>query len=119
MVANDRRRFQRPALQWSLLGAAGVESVWLWRRLLKQGRYQDRTAMWVDTTFAAVGLMVCRAGLGDGEGALWMKNLAIGAAQGTSGPDDAIDRIAAIGTLGAAAIWCGARRAVGTHGSPG
>ena len=53
--------------------------------------------------------MVCRAGLGDGEGALWMKNLAIGAAQGTSGPDDAIDRIAAIGTLGAAAIWCGAR----------
>ncbi len=109
MVANDRRRFRRPALQWTLLAAATVESTWLAARLLRRGRYQDRLAMWVDTTFATTGLVVCQAGLGDGGGALWMKNLAIGAAHGTSGPDAAVDRIGALGMLSAAALWCSTR----------
>ena len=109
MVANDRRRFSRPRLQWLLLAAATAESSWLATRLLRNGRYEDRTVMWVDTTFAALGLVVCQAGLGDGDGALWMKNLAIGAAHGASGPDEGVERLAAVGVLGSAAMWCGTR----------
>ncbi|MCU1427202.1 MAG: two-component system histidine kinase [Actinomycetia bacterium] len=109
MVASDRRRFSRPRLQWLLLGAATVESAWLATRLLKKSTYRDPVVLWVDTAFAALGLVVCQAGLGDGDGALWMKNLAIGAAHGVSGSDDGVERLAAIGVLGSAAMWCGTR----------
>lgn len=109
MVLNDRQRYRRPRLQVALFSAAVVESAWMSARLLRRGQYQDRVAMWADTAFAASGLVVCKAGLGGGDGALWMKNLAIGAAHGSSGLDDAADRVGNVAVLGAAAIWCGAR----------
>jgi signal transduction histidine kinase len=111
MLANDRRRFKRPLLQWALLGAATCESAWLATRLLRRGTYRDRAALWVDTTFAALGLIVCQAGLGEGDGAPWMKNVAIGAAHGCAGFDDGVERFAATCVLGSAAMWCGTRPA--------
>ncbi len=109
MVINDRHRFRRPRLQWTLLGAVTAESVWLIARRLRTGTYRDPLVLWVDTAFAGLGLIVCRAGLGDGGGALWMKNMAIGAAHTVSASDRRVERIAATSVLGAAAMWTGAR----------
>jgi signal transduction histidine kinase len=108
MVAGDRHRYRRPKLQWCLLALATAESGWLASRLLRQGK-PDRTTNIADGLFAAVGMVVCQAGLGDGEGALWMKNLAIGAVLGASGFEHVVDRVGAVAAVGSAALWCSAR----------
>jgi len=109
MVAGDRRRFSRPRLQAVLLAGAVAESAWLVSRILRAGRYRDRPALWVDSIFSAVGLVVCGAGLGPGESAPWMKNVAIGAALGAASSDELIDRAGTLGMLGMAATVTGIR----------
>jgi signal transduction histidine kinase len=107
MVAADRKRFKHPKLQLALLGAAAAESAWFGYRLVRAGRYRDRTVMWTDTVSAAAGLIACEAGLGAQVAAPWMKNMVIGAALGAASADSATERTAAIGLLGAAGVWSG------------
>ena len=109
MVYGDRHRYKRPALQWALLGAITLESAWFAWRLHKAGRYDDRIVLWADTASAAFGLVACQAGLGDADGALWMKNIAIGAAMGATSSEDGRERFVAVGILAAAGVWCGRR----------
>ena len=109
MVFGDRHRYKRPALQWALLGAITLESAWFAWRLHKAGRYDDRIVLWTDTASAALGLVACQAGLGDADGALWMKNIAIGAAMGATSSEDGRERFVAVGILAAAGVWCGRR----------
>jgi signal transduction histidine kinase len=108
MVAGDRHRYRRPLLQWCLLGIAATETGWLAASSLRRGR-PDPTVDLVDSLFTATGMVVCQAGLGDGEGALWMKNLAIGAAHGASGTENVSERVGAVVALGSAALWCSTR----------
>jgi hypothetical protein len=109
MVVGDRRRFRRPRLQAALLAGSVIESTWLAGRLLKAGCYRDRTVVWVDAAWSAVGLVVSGAGLGPGDSAPWMKNVAIGAALGASSSESPVDRAGALGLLGAAAAVTGLR----------
>ena len=109
MVFGDRHRYKRPALQWGLLGAITLESAWFAWRLHKAGRYDDRIVLWTDTASAALGLVACQAGLGDADGALWMKNIAIGAAMGATSSEDSRERFVAVGILATAGVWCGRR----------
>jgi signal transduction histidine kinase len=109
MVLGDRRRFSRPKLQIALLAGTVIESAWLANRILKAGRYRDRRAQWVDTAWSATGLVVCGAGLGPGESAPWMKNIAIGAALGASSSENPLERAGSLSLLGAAAMVAGVR----------
>jgi signal transduction histidine kinase len=109
MVAGDRRRYRQPWAQVALLAAAAAEGAWLGRRVLRAGRYEDSAAMWADTVFSAAGLLTCEAGLRDGEGAPWMKNIAIGAALGTTSSQRRGDSVAAMAVLSSAAALAGLR----------
>jgi len=109
MVVSDRRRFRRPKLQAALLAGTVVESAWLTYRLLRADRYQDRTALWVDTVWAAAGLMACEAGLGPGEGAPWMKNVVNGAFYGAAASESPMERAGTLGLLSVAVTAAGAR----------
>ena len=109
MVIGDRRRFKRPKLQVVLLAGTVIESTWLSYRILRADRYQDRTAQWVDTAWAAGGLIACQLGLGPGGGAPWMKNIAIGAAIGAGACEDPVDRAGILTLLGLAGAAAGVR----------
>ena len=87
--------------------AAAAESGWLGRRLLKSGNYEDRVALWVDTLFSVGGLAVCEAALVGGDGAPWMKNIAIGAALGAAATPNPVERAAAMTVLSSAAVVSG------------
>jgi signal transduction histidine kinase len=65
--------------------------------------------MWADTVFSAAGLLACEAGLRDGEGAPWMKNVAIGAVLGTSSSERRRDGVTAMAVLASAAALAGLR----------
>ncbi|MFI5040553.1 MAG: sensor histidine kinase [Acidimicrobiales bacterium] len=107
MVAGDRRRYRSAKVQLALLGGSVLESAWLARRILRAGRYQDRTAMWTDTVWSAAGLLACEAALGAGGAAPWMKNIAIGSALGAASPEGRVDGVAAMGLLGIAGAVAG------------
>ena len=109
MVIGDRRRFRRPKLQALLLAGSVIESAWLGYRILRADRYQDRAAQWIDTAWAAAGLIACELGLDPGDGAPWMKNLAIGAAIGAGASEDPVDRAGILALLGLAAAVSGVR----------
>ncbi len=65
--------------------------------------------MWVDTMSSAAGLVTSATGLGTGDAAPWMKNVAIGSILGASSSEKPIERIAAVGLLSLAAFVTGAR----------
>jgi signal transduction histidine kinase len=109
MVIGDRRRFSRPRVQFVVLGLAVAESAWLARRLLAAGRFRDRRGMWVDTFSSAAGLAASAAGLGTGDVAPWMKNVAIGSALGASSSEIPAERAAAVGLLAGVALATGIR----------
>jgi signal transduction histidine kinase len=107
MASNDRRRFSQPGLQAGLLAGLGVEAAWLGRRIVRSGGYDDRVALWLDTAANAAALLVSQRGLGDG--APWVKNVAIGSAIGASSATRRGDYLAAVGVLGASAVAAGFR----------
>jgi signal transduction histidine kinase len=109
MVIGDRRRFGRPRVQLAVLALATAESAWLARRVLAAGRFQDRRGMWVDTVASAAGLAASAAGLGAGDAAPWMKNVAIGSALGASSSEIPAERAAAVGLLAGVALATGIR----------
>ena len=109
MVSADRRRYKRAWLQIALLSGTIAESVWLAQRLLRAERYQDRTAMWVDTAWTGAGLVASGAGLGSSNTAPWMKNVAIGATLGAASSENAFERFSAVGVMGCAAALTGIR----------
>jgi signal transduction histidine kinase len=108
MVINDRRRHTRPLLQAAVLAGAWLESGWLGRRIVRAGRYDDPPGMWTDTLTAAGALLVSQRGMGEG-GAAWPKNIAIGAALGSSGTRSTTRSAAVMATLCAAAVGSGLR----------
>lgn len=101
MVANDRRRFTNPRTQTAILGAVGAESVWLGRRIARAGSYVDRLGMWTDTATSVLALLASHRGLRSS--APWAKNIAIGAAIGTS-PARRADAAGALALLCAGAL---------------
>jgi signal transduction histidine kinase len=109
MVIGDRRRFGRPGMQFAVLALATAESAWLARRLLAAGRFEDQRGMWVDTVSSAAGLAASAAGLGTGDAAPWMKNVAIGSALGASSSEIPAERAAAVGLLAGVALATGLR----------
>ena len=109
MVIGDRRRFGRPKMQFVVLALATAESAWLARRLLAAGRFRDRRGMWVDTVSSAGGLAASAVGLGSGDAAPWMKNVAIGSALGASSSEIPAERAAAVGLLAGVALATGLR----------
>ena len=109
MVIGDRRRFGRPRMQFAVLALATAESAWLARRLLAAGRFEDRRGMWVDTVSSAAGLAASAVGLGTGDAAPWMKNVAIGSALGASSSEIPAERAAAVGLLAGVALATGIR----------
>ena len=109
MVIGDRRRFGRPGVQFAVLALATAESAWLTRRILTAGRFRDRRGMWVDTVASAAGLAASAVGLGTGDAAPWMKNVAIGSALGASSSEVPVERAAAVGLIAGAALATGIR----------
>ncbi len=109
MVASDLRRFRRPKLQVLLLAIATAESAWMAQRLVRRGRLDDPLVIWADTAFCAAGLIACEAGLDQGEGAPWMKNLVIGAGMGSSCSERPFERMSTMGVLSIAGLWSGLR----------
>jgi len=109
MLANDRRRYDRPGLQAAALAGIVVESGWLSRRLIRARGYDDRVGVWVDCLSAAAALLISHRGMGTQGGAPWAKNVAIGAAIGAAGARRTEDTIGTVGTLCAAAIATGLR----------
>ncbi|MGD0605757.1 MAG: ATP-binding protein [Streptosporangiaceae bacterium] len=109
MLANDRRRYDRPGLQTVALAGIVVESGWLSRRLIRARGYDDRVGVWVDCLSAAAALLISHRGLGTQGGAPWAKNVAIGAAIGAASARRTEDTIGTVGTLCAAAIATGLR----------
>jgi signal transduction histidine kinase len=109
MLANDRRRYDRPLLQAAALAGVVVESAWLSRRLLRARRYDDRLGVWVDCLSAAGAVLISQRGLGTGDAAPWAKNIAIGAAIGAASTRRPVDTAGTVGTLCAAAITTGLR----------
>lgn len=108
MVAADRRRYRRPGLEMGLLLAAVTESAWLAARVYRAGSHRPAWPRWVDTTFSAVGLVACEAGLGD-TGAPWMKNVAIGSALGAGAAAGRAESVGAMSVVGMAAVASGLR----------
>jgi signal transduction histidine kinase len=106
MVANDRRRFTRFRTQLAVWAALTTESVWLSRRILSAGRYEDPAGMWVDTVASASALLVSARGLSAGA-APWTKNVVIGAAIGASSATRRRDAVAAVSTLCASGLLVG------------
>ena len=109
MLANDRRRYDRPLLQAAVLAGVVVESGWLSRRLVRARRYDDRLGVWVDCGSAAAALLISQRGIGTRGAAPWAKNVAIGAAIGAASTRRAADTVGTVGTLCAAAIATGLR----------
>jgi signal transduction histidine kinase len=109
MLANDRRRYDRPLLQAAALAGIVVESGWLSRRLLRAGGYDDRLGVWVDCLSAAGAVLISQHGLGTRGAAPWAKNIAIGAAIGAASTRRRADTAGTVGTLCAAAITTGLR----------
>jgi signal transduction histidine kinase len=109
MLANDRRRYDRPLLQVAVLAGIVVESGWLSRRLVRARRYDDRLGVWVDCGSAAAALLISQRGLGTRGAAPWAKNVAIGAAIGAASTRRTADSVGTVGTLCAAAIATGLR----------
>jgi hypothetical protein len=106
MVANDRQRFTRLGTQVGVWTALTAESVWLSRRILRAGRYEDPAGMWVDTLSSASALLVSARGLSAGA-APWTKNVVIGAAIGASSAPRRPDAVAAVSTLCAGGLLAG------------
>jgi len=109
MLANDRRRYDRPLLQAEVLAGLVIESGWLSRRLVRARGYDDRLGVWVDCVSAAAALLISQRGLGTQGAAPWAKNVAIGAAIGAASTRRACDTAGTVGTLCAAAIATGLR----------
>ncbi len=106
MLANDRRRFTRLRTQAAIWTALAAESVWLSRRILRAGRYEDAPAMWADTLTSGAAMLVSSRGLSAGA-APWTKNVAIGAAIGASSAARSRDAVAAVSTLCVAGLLTG------------
>lgn len=109
MVITQRRRVRHPKLHLLLLGGAVGESAWVTYRIVKDGRYGDRVAMWSDTLASAAGLVMSEPILAGDAGAPWMKNLVIGSAVGLNASDRRGDRISGLAVLGASELWSGLR----------
>lgn len=109
MLANDRRRYDRPLLQAAALTGIVAESGWLSRRIIRARGYGDRLGVWVDCVSAAAALLISQRGLGTRGAAPWAKNLAIGAALGAASTRRTTDTVGTVGTLCAAAIATGLR----------
>ena len=109
MLANDRRRYDRPLLQAAALAGIVVESGWLSRRLIRARGYDDRFGVWVDCVSAATALLISQRGLGTQGAAPWAKNVAIGAVIGAASTRRTSDTVGTVGTLCAAAIATGLR----------
>jgi anti-sigma regulatory factor (Ser/Thr protein kinase) len=109
MLANDRRRYDRPLLQAAALAGVVVESGWLSRRLIRARGYDDRLGVWVDCVSAAAALLISQRGLGTQGAAPWAKNVAIGAVIGAASTRRTSDTVGTVGTLCAAAIATGLR----------
>ena len=110
MLANDRRRYDRPLLQAAALAGVVAESGWLSRRLIRARGYDDRLGVWVDCVSAATALLISHHGMGTKGGAPWAKNVAIGAAIGAASARRTTDTAGTVGT----AVRCGDRdRAAG------
>jgi len=109
MLANDRRRYDRPLWQAAALAGIVVESGWLSRRLIRARGYDDRLGVWVDCVSAATALLISQRGLGTQGAAPWAKNVAIGAAIGAASTRRTSDTVGTVGTLCAAAIATGLR----------
>jgi hypothetical protein len=109
MLANDRRRYDRPLLQAAALAGVVVESGWLSRRLIRARGYDDRLGVWVDCVSAAAALLISQRGLGTQGAAPWAKNVGIGAVIGAASTRRTSDTVGTVGTLCAAAIATGLR----------
>ena len=109
MLANDRRRYDRPLLQAAALAGVVAESGWLSRRLIRARGYDDRLGVWVDCVSAATALLISHRGMGTKGGAPWAKNVAIGAAIGAASARRTTDTAGTVGLLCAAAIATGLR----------
>jgi signal transduction histidine kinase len=109
MMANDRRRYDRPLLQVAALAGIVAESGWLSHRLIRARRYDDRFGVWVDCMSAATALLISQRGLGTQGAAPWAKNVAIGAVIGAASTRRAPDTVGTVGTLCAAAVATGLR----------
>jgi signal transduction histidine kinase len=109
MLANDRRRYDRPLLQAAALAGVVAESGWLSRRLIRARGYDDRLGVWVDCVSAATALLISHRGMGTKGGAPWAKNVAIGAAIGAASARRTTDTVGTVGMLCAAAIATGLR----------
>jgi hypothetical protein len=109
MLANDRRRYDRPAVQAAALAGIVLESGWLSRRLIRARAYDDRLGVWADCMSAAAALLISHGGLGTQGAAPWAKNVAIGAAIGAASTRRTTDNVGTVGTLCAAAIATGLR----------
>jgi signal transduction histidine kinase len=109
MLANDRRRYDRPLLQAAALTGIVAESGWLSRRIIRARSYDDRLGVWVDCVSAAAALLISQRGLGTRGAAPWAKNVAIGAALGAASTRRTTDTVGTVGTLCAAAIATGLR----------
>lgn len=109
MLANDRRRYDRPLLQAATLAGIVAESGWLSRRIIRARGYDDRLGVWVDCASAAAALLISQRGLGTQGAAPWAKNVAIGAALGAASTRRTTDTVGTVGTLCAAAIATGLR----------
>jgi signal transduction histidine kinase len=109
MFAVDRKKYSKPKLQTALFFGTVLESAWLSRKILRAGTYQQSGARRLDTAWAALGMVLCEAWLGDQDAAPWMKNVAIGSATGAAICENPAERAGLLGLLSAAAVVSGLR----------